>query len=203
LNALRVATWFDDEACPIDAEYHAMLRRAADALADAGARVVEAHPPVAFRDQIDLYLPLIAAAVSPSFPDDVAARISGTHLAWLRHAEERAGLRQVWVEWFDDYDVLLAPAWCTPAFEHDHEGDMTQRSVIVNGEPRNHVEISHWLMIVNLTNQPAVVVPIGRTKAELPVGMQIVAPYLHDRRAIRVAELVSPHLGGYEVPPGF
>jgi hypothetical protein len=33
--------------------------------------------------------------------------------------------------------------------------------------------------------------------------MQIVAPYLHDRRAIRVAGLVSQVLGGYEVPPGF
>ena len=80
---------------------------------------------------------------------------------------------------------------------------MTQHFVLVNGKRRSHLEISHWLMIVNLINQPAVVVPIGRTTAELPVGMQIVAPYLHDRRAIRVAELVSRHLGGYEAPPGF
>jgi amidase len=47
-------------------------------------------------------------------------------------------------------------------------------------------------MIVNVTNQPSVMVPIGRTAAGLPVGMQIIAPYLRDRRAIRVAE----HLGG-------
>ena len=52
-------------------------------------------------------------------------------------------------------------------------------------------------------DQPSAVVPIGRTAAGLPVGMQIVAPYLHDRRAIRVAGLVSQVLGGYEVPPGF
>jgi hypothetical protein len=33
--------------------------------------------------------------------------------------------------------------------------------------------------------------------------MQIVAPYLQDRRAIGVAELVSEVIGSYEVPPGF
>jgi len=33
--------------------------------------------------------------------------------------------------------------------------------------------------------------------------MQIVAPFLEDRRAIRVAELASEIVGGYEVPPGF
>jgi amidase len=99
--------------------------------------------------------------------------------------------------------VLLAPAWCTPPFEHDHTGDMTRRFVMVNGKPLNHFEMSYWLMIVNLTNQPSVVVPIGRIAAGLPVGMQIVAPYLQDRRAIRVAELVSEIVGGHEVPPGF
>ena len=80
---------------------------------------------------------------------------------------------------------------------------MLDHVVMVNGEPRNHFEISQWLMIINMTDQPAATVPIGRTAAGLPVGMQIVAPYLQDRRAIRVAELAADVLGGYEVPPGF
>jgi hypothetical protein len=33
--------------------------------------------------------------------------------------------------------------------------------------------------------------------------MQLVAPFLHDRRAMRVARLASEVVGGYEVPPGF
>jgi amidase len=203
LTGLRVATWFDDDACPVDADYRTMLRGAADALADAGAHVEDAHPPTDVRAQMDAYLRLIAAAVSPSFPDDAAERIAGNHLTWLRHDEQRAAVIQMWADWFDGYDVLLAPCWSTPPFEHDQTGDMTSRAVMVNGEPRNHLELSYWLMIVNLTNQPSAVVPIGRTAAGLPAGMQIVAPYLHDRRAIRVAELASEVLGGYEVPPGF
>ena len=80
---------------------------------------------------------------------------------------------------------------------------MIDRVVRVNGEPRNHFELSWWLMVVNLTNHPSTMTPVGRTEAGLPVGMQVIAPYLHDRRAIRVAGLVSGVIGGYEVPPGF
>lgn len=203
LAGLRVAIWFDDEACPIDAEYRGLLGATADALSDAGASVEHAQPDIAFHDQMDLYTRLVAAAVSPSMADDVAEQISGTHLGWLRCDDRRAALRLGWAEWFEGYDVLLAPGWCLPPFEHHPIGDMTARVLDVNGELRSAFEISHWLMIVNVSGQPSVTVPIERTAAGLPVGMQIVAPYLQDRRAIRVAELVSGIVGGYEVPPGF
>jgi amidase len=203
LAGLRVATWLDDDACPVDAEYVGLLRAAADALADAGAQVDDVHPEIGFQEQIELYLRLVAAAVSPGMPEEVAEQISRSHLEWLRHDEERVALRRRWAGWFEDFDVLLAPAWCTPPFEHDHTGDMTQRVVIVNSVPRNHLELSYWLMLVNLINQPSAMVPIGRTGTGLPVGMQVIAPYLHDRHAIRVAELASEVLGGYDVPPGF
>jgi amidase len=203
LTRVRVATWFDDEACPIDSEYRAMLRGTADALADAGACVEDAHPDIAFDEQMEVYTHLVAAAVSPSMPDAVAEQISGSHLAWLRWDDHRAALRRRWAEWFEGYDVLLAPAWSIPPFEHDQTAGMTERVLRVNGALRSAFEISHWLMIVNATNQPSVAAPIGRTAAGLPVGMQIVAPYLEDRRAIRVAELTSDVVGGYEVPPGF
>ena len=112
-------------------------------------------------------------------------------------------MRAQWAEWFEGYDVLLLPAWCMPAFELGHTGGMIERWLDVNGELRTPFEISQWLMLVNLVHLPSVMAPIGRTAAGLPVGMQIVAPYLRDRRAIRVAEIIGEVVGGYEVPPGF
>jgi amidase len=203
LAGLRVATWLDDDACSVDSEYLGLLRAAADALADAGARVEDPHPHHPLRAQTDVYRLLVAAAVSPGMPEEIAERVSRSHLEWLRHDEERAAFRRGWAAWFEDYDVLLAPAWCTPPFEHDHTGTMMDRTVMVNGEPRNHLELSLWLMLVNLLNLPSTMTPIGRTAAGLSVGMQVIAPYLQDRRAIRVSGLVSEVVGGYEVPPGF
>jgi amidase len=198
---LRVATWFDDEACPVDVEYFGMLRGVADRIADAGAHVEDAHPPLPFRDHAELYTRMVAAAVSPNMPEEMGEAVSGSHRAWLRNEETRERLRATWAEWFADYDVLLMPAWCTPPFEHKPGIGMIEPALVVNGKPRNAFDISHWLTMINVVLLPAVMAPIGRTAAGLPVGMQIAAPYLHDRRAIRVAELLADVVGGYEVPP--
>src|SRR5690242_13850236 len=109
LRDCRIGLWLDDAACPISGEYLAILRTAVDRLADAGARIDDTHPPVAFAEQIDVFTRLIAPAVSPSMPDDVAEAFAGSHLAWLRAQDERARLRAVWAEWFADHDVLLCP----------------------------------------------------------------------------------------------
>src|SRR6476619_2931744 len=55
LAGLRVATWLDDDACPVGREYLTQLRSAADALADAGAIVEDSHPDVGFRAHVDLH----------------------------------------------------------------------------------------------------------------------------------------------------
>ena len=74
LRGVRVGTWLDDPACPVDAEYGALLRAAADALADAGARVDDARPPVSFAEQHALFTRMILPAISPSLPDEAATR---------------------------------------------------------------------------------------------------------------------------------
>ena len=80
---------------------------------------------------------------------------------------------------------------------------MWNRTIEIDGQSRSLVSTIDWLGLIGIVGLPSAVVPIGRTAAGLPVGMQIVAPYLHDRRAARAAQLVSAALGGYEVPPGF
>jgi amidase len=49
---------------------------------------------------------------------------------------------------------------------------------------------------------PVAVPPVGRTAAGLPVGVQVVTPYLQDRTAVRLAGLIAEVAGGYDVPPG-
>jgi amidase len=53
-----------------------------------------------------------------------------------------------------------------------------------------------------LTYLPATVVPVGLTAAGLPVGIQIVGPYLEDRTTLAVARCIEELLGGFVPPPG-
>jgi amidase len=203
LSELRVATWFEAPGVPIDRDYLAILRRSADALADAGVKVEDAHPPVDFAEQVHLFDLMIASAVSPSLDESIAEAASGSHLAWLRNDDARAELRAVWAEWFADYDALLCPVLPLPAFRHRQEGDILSRTLTVNGEEHSYLVVTSWTGLVGLLGLPAAVPPIGRTPVGIPVGVQVVAPYLRDREAVVLAGVVAEVTGGgYQPPPG-
>jgi amidase len=200
----RVGIWLDDADCPVDREELAVMRRAVDRLADAGARVADAHPPVSFAEQVGLFEHLVGAAVSPGMPDDVAETASGSHRAWLRADERRAGLRTVWQEWFMQYDALLCPVMATPAFHHNQAGTFDSRTIEINGVTRPYGDLVSWTGLIGVLGLPSAVPPIGRTPGGLPVGMQVVSPFLRDREAIRLAGILAEVSdGGYQVPPGF
>lgn len=203
LADLTVGVWFDADDAFVEDEYRSLLGAAVDRLADAGMHLTESRPAVGFADQLGVFHTMIGGAIAPTLAEGSDADVGPSHLAWLRAEVRRQELRRAWREWFEQCDLLLCPAMATAAIPHDHEGTIVDRVVEVDDAPRSHVELLSWPGFVGVLGLPAVVAPIGRTTAGLPVGMQVVAPWYHDRRAIRAAELMADVLGGYEPPPGF
>jgi amidase len=201
LAQYRVGTWLDDPDASIDSETATILSRAAVALTEAGARV-EAARPVAMADAWKLFGDLIVPAISISLDAEIGEPLSGTHRRWLEHDLARAGMRQAWASWFTQYDVLLCPVMPMVAFPHDHHGTLGDRIVTINGQPRSQAETLAWTGLVGVVYLPSTVVPVDRTAAGLPVGMQVVGPYLEDRTALWVAARLAEVAGGYVPPPG-
>jgi amidase len=200
---LRVGVWLDEPACAVDTAMRDVIKLAVDRFSDAGAHVEDVRPPVDPVEQVALFNTMILPAISPSLDPALADQLSGSHLAWLRNEQARAALRRRWADWFADWDVLLCPVALTPAFPHQQDGDFFTRTVEVNGAERSYVEHTWWTGLVGIAGLPSAVPPIGRTPAGLPVGVQVVAPFLHDRTAVQVAGLLAEVAGGYEPPPGF
>ena len=73
----------------------------------------------------------------------------------------------------------------------------------INGEQRRIFEGLAWAGFSGVCLLPATVAPVGRTPEGLPVGVQIVAPYLEDRTAIDIARRMAGVLGGFGPPPGY
>lgn len=192
----RIGAWIDDPDGELDAEVRALLHRAAAALSDAGAQVSESHPAVGLAESEEVFWPLVLGAASPRLPDEVAVEVGGPHARWIRHRDRAAELRQRWREWFDTHDVLLCPVLPVPAFPHDLDGTFFDRSVAINGQTVPHTRILPWIALVGVAYLPATVVPVGRTANGLPVGIQVVGPYLEDRTALsvarRLADLLAP-----------
>jgi amidase len=203
ISGLRAAVWIEEPMCTVDAPALAVLRAAVDRLADAGAKVSAVQPPVDPLEQSALFGALILPAISPSLDAEDAEAASGSHLSWLRLCEKRVALQRRWAEWFADWDVLLCPVSMTAAIPHQHEGEFATRETVVDGSARPYLMHTFWTGNIGVAGLPSAVPPIGRTEAGLPVGIQVVAPYLHDRTAVRVAGLVAEVVGGYEPPPGF
>ena len=203
LSSYRVGVWLEVPECPIDRDELAVLRATIDRLAAAGAKVEEAHPPIEFAAQVALFNQMIVAAIAPSMGADVGDAMSGSHYRWLQAERERARLRAIWADWFETYDLLLCPVLATPAFPHDQEGELVTRTLTVNGEEVPYLNAVVWTGVIGVIGLPSAVPPVGRTPGGLPIGVQVVAPYLRDRDAIHVAGLLAEVAGGYEPPPGF
>ena len=210
LQDYRVAAWLDDAAYPVDDEVAACLQRAVAALRTAGVSIDDsARPAFTLIEAVNTYLRLLFSVVIAGFPrqlfeqllglaaelpadaDTPIARIArfGTlrHREWLAANEQREHLRARLTEFFRDYDVLLCPVNQVAAIAHDHREPMTDRTIRVNGEPRPYQELFSWIGIATLAWLPATVAPVGRTTLGLPIGVQIVGPYLEDRIPIDFA----------------
>ena len=111
-------------------------------------------------------------------------------------------MQAAWAAWFEDYDALLAPVMFTTAFPHLQDGNFLTRELVVGGESRPYVSVVWWTGMFGVLGLPVAVPPVGRTADGLPVGVQVVTPYLRDRDAVRTAGLIAEVAGGYDVPPG-
>ncbi|MGA1570672.1 MAG: amidase family protein, partial [Ilumatobacteraceae bacterium] len=217
---LRVAAWLDDPACPVSNDVAAVLDAAVSALEAEGIKIDRtARPAHAFDDVYSIGMPLVSAATSPGRTDEeyerllersddadptmaMRARASTIrHRDWLLMSEERELRRRNWGKFFNDYDIVLAPTAFIPAFEHIDGGNLYTRTLEVDGATRPYADLIAWTTQFGYVYLPATVVPAGRTPSGLPVGLQIVGPFMGDRTTLEFGRLVESVTGGYKAPP--
>lgn len=143
-----------------------------------------------------------AATGSLGKPESEAFPI--TYRNWLKLNTERALLRQSWEDYFSDVDVLLCPVARIAAHAHDHT-PIPERTVACNDELESYWQVvGPWNALALVSYLPATVVPAGLTAGGLPVGIQMIGPYLEDKTTIQLAiELEEKVIGPYRLPPGF
>ena len=223
LRGFRVAAWLDDPAYPVAPEVGERLHDAIAALGRAGARIDErARPGFPMEEVVDVYGRLLwpillagyppedfdrfceLAANAPSGAGDPLTRLvrAGTARTrdWLRANEHRERLRARMAVFFEEFDVLLMPVNQVPAIPHDPSEPQAARTIRVGGEERPYFDLFSWIALATTTLLPAVAAPCGRTPGGLPVGLQIVAPYLEDRTSIAFAGCMAEIVGAFEAP---
>jgi amidase len=154
----------------------------------------------------DQYLRVVEACKALATRDDslAACRTRGTvisHRDWRIADLARLRLRQQWRELFREWDAVLCPPMPTVAFRHDHTSEQKDRRIDIDGKRYPYLDQIVWPGVATVAGLPATAAPIGLSDENLPIGVQIIGPYLEDRTTIRFAELIERELGGFAPPP--
>jgi amidase len=136
-----------------------------------------------------------------SFPAQQARGATMSFRQWTAEHSRRVGVRAQWRALFREFDAVIAPVTPTPAYPHDHEPDQDKRRLIVNGAAQDYFTNILWPGVATLPGLPATALPIGRSPEGLPIGAQIIGPWLEDRTPLKLAQLIEREFGGF-APPG-
>ena len=219
----RIGFVLDDPACRVSSDVGDVHARAIEALRRGGVKLEEGWPKgVVPAQQYDTYLYLLNSVFAFNLRDDQVEEMrkraenqDGSYaakqaLAWtapFKHFSAAAGRRNaasaVWQEYFRAHDAFLLPTAFVAAFPHDHSPRMFERRLATPEGPRQYLDLLFWISFATLTGLPATTAPIGLTRDGLPVGIQIVGPYLEDATPIDVAGRLADVLGGFTPPKGF
>lgn len=226
LSKFRVLVIDSHPLMPTSCVVRAAISRLVERIARSGARV--AHSSALLPDlakSAGLYMKLLAAAKSSSLPLDryamvetqaasmtsvehslQAERMRGTimsHRDWLICDAKRRDLQQQWHSLFREWDVVVYPSAAIPAFRHDHSEPIEARHLDIDGQTYPFLDVCFtWADPASTCGLPATAVPIDYSSEGLPIGVQIIGPYLEDLTTINFARLLEQEFGGFVRPPG-
>ena len=226
LKAFRVLVIDDHPLLPTTKTLRAAIDRLAQQLVKAGVKVARASPLLPDpADSGRLYMRLLMTALAVRWPPDLyeqeveaanalkpddnslsAARTRGAVLSyreWAQADAARVKLQQQWGALFREWDLVICPPMPTPAFPHDRVTPIPDRQIDIDGKNYPYFDQMVWPGIATAPGLPSTAVPIGLSENGLPLGVQIVGPYLEDRTPLVFAELLEREFGGFVPPPGY
>jgi amidase len=226
LKNFRVLLIDTDPVMPTNKTVRGGIEKLAANLAKAGVKVERNSPLLPdFAASTRLYMRMLMSFLGASFlpenyagaqaaaaqlaPGDIslpAERLRGialSHRDWVMADGGRGRLRAQWRELFKSFDAVICPLMPTPAYPHDHSADQETRRVNIDGKDYVYPDQLSWPGIATLPGLPATAIPTGFSPDGLPIGVQIVGPWLEDRTPLKLAELIEREFGGFVPPPMF
>lgn len=209
---LRVAFFEDDGVHPVTPETRMAVRAAAAAAERAGFVVEEYRPPVLARAGAlwDVFFAEVGLLVLGDLMNGAERELPILKAYRQQHAggpPSARALTEAWVqrdlaraELQDEMAtrrILICPVASVPAFRHG------EREWAIDGRRVGYLEAMRYTQWFNILGNPAAVVPVLRTAAGLPVGVQVVGRPFDDRLVLEVASAIERGCGGYSPPPGF
>jgi amidase len=200
----RVALLADPPGGDTHPEIAAAVRRAGDALADAGYDVVEAEPPL-YELALDVWgrflfndiraqeelLRMVMGPDAIRFLDFIGSLYAELDCAGLvATLVERRAVGRAWNAFLEEHPLILSPIWAQPPFPHGWDA-----ATIENAHAT--MRLLRPVMPANLRGLPAAAVPAGQA-AGLPCGVQVMGARFQELACLEAAEAIENAFGAAE-----
>jgi amidase len=177
------------------------VRRAGQALADAGYEVDEVEPPLLF-DTYFAWAELMSMTLAVTMSNDLGLIGEGglrfleltdggfppatPESTTLLH-QNRFRVARAWREFFTMYPLVVGPTWTQPPFPLGFDIADAESALKV-------VEMVRFVLPANLLGLPAACVPVGFA-GETPTGVQIIGDLFREDLCLNAAEAIEQSLG--------
>ncbi|MGC1398359.1 MAG: amidase [Candidatus Binatus sp.] len=208
LKKVRCAIFTDACNVPVTSDIRAAIDRAGRELQKMGIVVEAVKPPVDDGERLwwayqsadggQLALEELGEAVKLSRERLRSVMVAGeakSAAEFFKIAIERDAWRVQLAEFMERYPIILGPTFCVTAFKHG------ATEVEINGNKYPHFLAGWPVAWGNCAGLPGVVVPCGKDREGLPIGLQINGRAFGEETVLAVAKAAETALGGYQKPP--
>lgn len=193
----------------VDSEVAATVQAAADALKTASITVEQVRIPVLEEiNALEVLWKLQAMETKPAFREATAGHedliykhaqgvfdTPDTSIEDFVIAEQQIErMRDGFAAYFQRYDALLCPVTPVPAHGHD------AAEFVINGQTVSSLHVMDATAPLSVTGLPGLTLRFGTSREGLPVGVQLVAPWLAESTILHLGALlegISPVKGEF------
>lgn len=221
LKEYRIA-WCDGfGGVPVNGEIRTCIEKLAQNISVEGCKVEKTLPKdFDFNTASETCIELIGAWLStrpiPKLPTlgndlrklffggaEIKSALRGTRFNLKQYADAQARRHRFTMQmeqFLSEWDAWLVPTVAMPAFPHHFVG----KPFDIDGQKVNYLLAgAGYTFLFTLTGNPVVVLPVDRTKAGLPIGVQLVGRHWQDMQLLSFAEKIMEVVGSFQSPPGY
>lgn len=211
LKQIPIGYFEDDGMVPVTAETRLAVQAAVRALREQGFSVQPFQPKTleAMRQLWWKFFVRAGAMFVESIVDGRHEQLSPVLLDFLAiaHREPPLSGEELLLAWADldqvrrqmlremqSIPVMLCPVCAVPAFRHG------ERSWMIEGQRVDYLDAMRYTQWFNLLGAPAAVVPVGKSREGLPIGVQVAGRPFEDEIVLGIAEAIDKEFG-FIAPP--
>lgn len=147
-----------------------------------------------------LYMFILLKYRDNSWAKGMALGQRASSITYCKAIDYKNKVSKTFDNFLTEYDVWITPVCSFEAYKHQNAG----KPFIVNQRKISYTKaMASFNFTTAFSGHPIVVIPIGRKKNGMPVGIQIHSKKHTDKKLLKIAKVLETLTDGYKIPENY